>query len=1128
MKQYRIIQCVVVMAAKNLANTYKKLSDIEHVLHAPDTYIGSIDPDVMKNWVIENEQMIHKDITWTPGLYKCFDEGIVNARDHYIRMGTQPDEHGVKLIEVNIDQKTGMITIFNDGNGIDVAQHPEHNIWIPEMIFGHLRSSTNYTKDDKRIVGGKNGLGFKLVLIYSVWGQIETVDHKRGLKYTQTFKNNLSVIEKPIVRKCNRKPYTQVSFIPDYARFKMEGLSDDMFALLKRRMYDIAAVTDRSVRVKFNKEVIPIRTFENYVKLYVDNKEYVYEKSTPRWEYAVCLSPFGEFAQISFVNGINTSKGGKHVDFITNKIVRKLVALIEKKKKTTVKSTTIKEQLMIFVNCIVENPSFDSQIKDYMSTPVAQFGSTCTVSDKFIDKLAKLGIMDVALSLSAAKQIDAAKKTDGKKVKTIRGIPKLIDANFAGGSHSEQCTLILCEGDSAKSGIVSGLSKNDRNTIGIYPLKGKLMNVRDASISKITQNTEICDIKKILGLTSDKKMEKNANLRYGKVLFMTDQDLDGSHIKGLGVNMFQSMWPTIAANFLGFMNTPILKAKKGNQELCFYNEAEYETWKQTASTGWKIKYYKGLGTSTATEFKEYFRTKKLVQFVNENDKCTDALDLVFSKSRANDRKEWLGQYDREQVLDTSQDKVSFNNFVHKELIHFSKYDCERSIPNVMDGLKTSQRKILFAALKRKLTQEIKVAQFAGYVSEHTLYHHGEASLNKAIVGMAQDYIGSNNINLLLPGGQFGTRLQGGKDSASERYIFTQLNSITEKIFIHSDTKILNYLEDDGIPVEPDFYVPIIPMVLVNGSRGIGTGFSTEVLSYDPLAIITYLQDKINDTPSNVTFTPYYKGYKGTIEQIEPHKYKFIGCYTKTGKDTIHISELPIGTWTEDYKQHLENLMEGNKKQRQYVKEYNDMSTDTSVDFTVTLTKGTLDELKTEEIEKIFGLSNTKSTNNMHLFDDMQRMRKFNKVEDIIDVYYPVRLHHYELRKQYLLKAIEREVMILKNKARFIEEQCADKLDLRRKSKDTISQLLSTRGYDKLDGDANYQYLINMPMCAVIEENIQKLRKEYCEKQKQLETLQATSTKQMWLTELTELKTEYIEASSKKDESKPKTRKKKTQ
>ena len=215
----------------------------------------------------------------------------------------------------------------------------------------------------------------------------------------------------------------------------------------------------------------------------------------------------------------------------------------------------------------------------------------------------------------------------------------------------------------------------------------------------------------------------------------------------------------------------------------------------------------------------------------------DAIDMVFNKKRAEDRKEWLGKYERESFLDTSKTEIPFEDFINFEMNHFSKYDCDRSIPNLMDGLKTSQRKILFAAFKKGLKSEIKVAQFAGYVSEHSAYHHGEQSLMGAIVGMAQDYVGSNNIGVLMPNGQFGTRLAGGKDSASERYIFTQLNSITRKIYPQMDDNVLKYLDDDGTLVEPIYYAPIIPMVLVNGSRGIGTGFSTDIMSYNPIDII---------------------------------------------------------------------------------------------------------------------------------------------------------------------------------------------------------------------------------------------------------------------------------------------------
>jgi DNA topoisomerase-2 len=448
-------------------------------------------------------------------------------------------------------------------------------------------------------------------------------------------------------------------------------------------------------------------------------------------------------------------------------------------------------------------------------------------------------------------------------------------------------------------------------------MKGKILNVRGEIVKKITENKEIAEIKKILGLETGKTYDTiedvHKQLRYGKVLFMTDQDLDGSHIKGLGINLFQSEWKSLSfiPGFIGFMNTPILKAKKGSQELNFYNDGEYNQWKQDeeASKGWKIKYYKGLGTSTGKEFREYFEKKKIVEF-EHTEKSDDVIDMVFNKKRADDRKDWLKQYDRDAYLDTTKSVVSYDEFINRELIHFSKYDCDRSIPNIMDGLKISLRKILFAAFKKNLTTEIKVAQFSGYVSEHSGYHHGEASLNGAIVGMAQNFVGSNNINLLLPNGQFGTRLQGGKDSASERYIFTMLNSLTRYIFPQQDDTVLNYLNDDGILVEPEYYVPIIPFALINGISGIGTGFSCNIAPYNPKNVIVYLKNKLTNKTNSADFVPYYEGFRGTIAKIADQKFLIKGLYEKISDDKIRITELPVGTWTMPYISFLESLMDG--------------------------------------------------------------------------------------------------------------------------------------------------------------------------------------------------------------------------
>ena len=188
---------------------------------------------------------------------------------------------------------------------------------------------------------------------------------------------------------------------------------------------------------------------------------------------------------------------------------------------------------------------------------------------------------------------------------------------------------------------------------------------------------------------------------------MTDQDLDGSHIKGLAINLFEAEWSTLSRvpGFMCFMNTPIVKAHKGTQTRVFYNDGDYNVWKeQNDTSGWKIKYYKGLGTSTGKEFKEYFAEKKFVTLTHEGDATTNVIDMVFNKKRPDDRKDWLGSYDRGLYLDTNKPAISVDEFVHRDLIHYSKYDCDRSIPNLMDGFKISLRKIMFSAFKKPLTK----------------------------------------------------------------------------------------------------------------------------------------------------------------------------------------------------------------------------------------------------------------------------------------------------------------------------------------------------------------------------------------------------------------------------------------
>ena len=1122
----------------NLSAQYQRKTDKEHVLDNPDTYIGSVENVDSEQWVFDDKtkKNVLKSIQYIPGLYKLFDEGIVNSRDHVIRMlqNKNSKKKLVSFIDVAIEKENGKITLTNDGNGIDVAMHPEEKLWIPEMIFGHLRTSTNYDKNEKKIVGGKNGFGFKLVLIWSKWGYIETVDHTRGLKYCQTFHDNLEKIDPPVITKTtSQKAYTKVSFIPDFKRLGLSGFSQDMIDLMVKRVYDIGAVTDQThkkIKVILNGETLPIKNFSQYLDLYIgtkDENKRVYESINERWEYAVALSPNHEFMQVSFVNGISTSKGGKHIDYILGQIVRKLCAYIEKKKKITCNSATIKEQIVLFVRCDIENPSFDSQTKDYMNTPSSKFGSQCTVSDSFIEKVAKMGVMEMACQLTETKEAGKTKKKlDGTKSKNIRGIPNFVDANFAGTENSKDCVLILAEGLSAMSGIVSGLKSDDRNYIGIYPLKGKVLNVRGAT-KDLTENRELSDLIKILGLrignTYQSMSEIHKNLRYSQVMIMSDQDLDGSHIKGLCINLFHTMWPSLVEvdGFISFMNTPILRATKGNQTLRFYNDGEYAKWKdslpnQTAK-GWHLKYFKGLGTSTATEFKEYFANKKVVEFTYDKDRTNNTVDMVFNKKRAEDRKKWLENYDKDVYLDTTKKQVDYDSFFHKEMVHFSVYDCERSIPNMVDGLKTSLRKILYCAFKRRLTHEIKVAQFSGYVSENSAYHHGEASLNGAIVNMAQTFVGSNNLNLLVPNGQFGTRLKGGEDSASERYIFTLLNPMTRYIFPEADDIVLDYMDDDGQLVEPTYYVPIIPFCLMNGITGIGTGFSCSIPSYNPIDVISYLQQKLENLTPDVNLIPYYEGFKGTVTPIESNqKYLIKGVYEVLDKDKILITELPIGTWTMNYLTFLEELIDGDKKKKtgSIVKDFTNMSTEMHVHITVHFEKGKLNELQgsfdangISGLEKILKLTTTVSTTNMNMFNENKQLHKYSNVEEIIDAYYDVRMTMYGKRKAAQVKIMKERVKELSNRARFILEVVTNTIDLRKfKNDEEVDRALELKQYDKHND--KYDYLTHMPMNNMTQSRVEKNQNEKEQVIRELDVLERMQLSTMWKEELDILGSEY--------------------
>ncbi|EDO08045.1 DNA gyrase/topoisomerase family protein [Babesia bovis T2Bo] len=1131
------------MAAKQktIEQRYQKKSQLEHILLRPDTYIGNTEMLTQQMWVYNQEakRMLYEPVTFIPGLYKIFDEILVNAADVHARQQSDPSLTRMTCIKVNFNATTGAITVFNDGEPIPVEIHKEHNVYVPEMIFGELLTSDNYDDEDGRITGGRNGFGAKLTNIFSKSFSVTCADSKRHKQFAMKWESNMTRVASPAkVGSYHGKDFVKVTFIPDYERFGIPTMDEGTLKVLLKRVYDVAGTT--GLRVYWNDERLGISDFKQYVGLYFEDDPTVvkvYDKAH-RWEVMVSATDGSGFQQVSFVNNITTLKGGSHVQHVLEPLVTALTNKVKSKNKDGVelKPYQIKNYIFLFVNCQIVNPTFDSQTKETLTTKPAKFGSKYIMNPKAVAQILKSTLTERILSFAQGRlNIELKKKMKvTKAVNRLTGIPKLEDANNAGTRHARNCTLILTEGDSAKTSCLAGLSVVGRDNYGVFPLKGKLLNVRDASYKQLVQNAEIQNILKIMGLDVSKKEQTTPDgLRYGSIMIMTDQDYDGSHIKGLLINLLHYFWPKMiqCRGFIREFVTPIIKATKGDSVLSFFTVQDYVRWVQSTNVaGWKIKYYKGLGTSTDKEFKEYFVNiqQHLIDFIYEDNADDDSIDLAFNKKRVDDRKLWMQSYEHGTTVDHSIKKLRYTDFINKELIQFSIYDTERSIPSVVDGWKPGQRKVLFGCLKRNLVGECKVAQLTGYVAEHSAYHHGEASLQQTIINMAQNFVGSNNINVLEPCGQFGSRKEGGKDASAARYIFTKLNPITRLIFVEEDDNILEYQNEEGQTIEPMYYIPTIPMVLVNGSEGIGTGFSSQIPNYNPLDIIDNLKRYLNNVDMK-PMVPWYHKFTGEIEPNDKGGFDCLGNYQWLDENgLLEITELPIRKWTHDYRVFLESLEQGVNGKEPLILGFVDNSTHESVHFTLNVNPECIEEVINEGVDKVFKLRTSIATTNMTLFDANKKLKRYSNELEIIRDFAAVRLATYEKRKTYLINNLKLLLRRISNQVRFIHMVVNEELVLFKKAKATLVAELRDLGFDSntdiLKGSeepstlnepvtpsrrsgtqdapgADYNYLLNMPLWSLTLEQVQKLNEEHAQKENQLRILLETTATDMWMDDL---------------------------
>lgn len=1174
------------------------LSDREHVLIRPNMYIGEITnvPDTLYIYDNETNSIKEKEINYNAGLFKIFDEILDNAVDE-----TEKDKT-CNIIKVNIDND--VISIFNNGLGIDIIKDEKENIFIPQLLFGYLRTSTNYDDTKERNVSGMNGIGAKGTNIFSEYFKIDIVSNNK--QYLQTFKNNMADVEKPIIKVVkNKQSYVKIEFKPDYKRFGLTELSEDMQQLFKKRVYDVAFYLMNKVKVYFNDQLINIKSFDDYINLYFKDKESknIVKFQNKKWKIALIYDSNCGFKNISIVNGLTVNKGGNHIKHIINQILNSetgVVSLINKKHKDLkIRPAYIKDNITLIVSCIIDKPKFNSQSKEELTNNITKTNGV-QLPEEFMTNLMKSDLIDDIVKTAMFKESQTLTKTDGKKGRR-EIIEKYNPAGWAGGPKSSECLLIITEGDSAKTFGLWGIKQyeqqygNGFNKFGIFPIRGKMLNVLNASTQQIVKNNEITNIKKIIGLEQNKiyNNETAKKLNYGGILILTDQDLDGFHISGLVINFIHTFWRELLQvdGFIKTLQTPILKAFKKNSKqkpLIFYHQSDYNKWvNETENINqYDIKYYKGLGTSTKEEAMESFedfdnkvlvykwetqtlersslmnieqkslspsseseskKTKtKQKKIIVEPTISDNAIDLAFNGDRVEDRKVWLSHYNPESVYESRNGEIPYSQYFDNNFIHFSNYDNIRSIPSITDGLKPSQRKILYTVIKKniKKANNIKVSQLANKVSELTCYLHGEVSLSEAIVNMAQQFVGTNNINLLYPLGNFGTRNQGGKDSAATRYIFTYGNTILDKIFRKEDQVILkNRIEENEI-IEPYNYYSIIPMPLINGAVGIGTGYSTKIPQFNPLDVIDNLINLIEKEELLKPLRPWYYGFNGLIKKItQKGQTNFISIgkckinnSMRNGK--IIISELPVGTWTEDYVNDIKRKIIADKanekadKEEVIFKDIENKSSPDDVNITLTVSptfiqdyqRNLYDEnnnyinidgqdISIQLLQKLKLITPLNITN-MYLYDFDGKIKKYETPEDVIIDFFNNRQIKYIERKKIYIQILENELNLLKWRIKFIEDYLNRVVIVERKKKIEVIKQLEDLQYPKLDIDyksenKSYNYITDIKLFDLTEEKLKELNDKFETKLKELEEYKKTKSLNIWKKELIELRELYI-------------------
>lgn len=1096
---------------------YQALDERDHLLKRPETYVGSVITTTRDRYLWDfgvQRFTYQRALPYNEALLKIIFEVIDNAVDNTFR------DPPTRKISVQVQGNS--IIVANDGACVPVVEADLGNgskDWIPSTIFGVPRSGSNFHEERQGI--GMNGIGVKATNILSKEFSIQCYDTERSLLFKQSWCDNMGTRSEAVVKSASKKPsmVTIVKFTPDMTYFNDQGSMVELVDIEKQlggwiysKLLAISTThPNQKLDIKYNDKKLTCHNFKSYIGCFSDN--FYYERVSDNVEVGFYVVPGNElvgYQHQSFVNGQQTtSDGSVHTLAAKNKLVSAITTQIYKKvngakdANVHISGAQIVESIHLFISARVQNPKFTSQTKVELagpSVPVAWDAKKVLNYLKnshgdFMSGLQQqlVGKMDAKLNKAM---------TSKTKHSTIH-VPKLDDAHQAGTAKSEDTTLFLVEGDSAKTMVSIGMSVIGRKKYGVFPLKGKLLNAVGASKKKLSENQEITHLLKIIGLQfgkSYKTKEERKQLRYGRVCILTDADVDGMHITGLIIAFINQYWPSLVEDgtFLQRFITPIIKVVSGGATKFFYTMRQYEEYIESVPLSRRksmfVQHLKGLGTSLKADTLSYFKefvghTKKF-----DSDGETGQLLLnIFDPTASQWRKDWLMAPYNGPKLEYTKTAPSMNisTFLQSEMHEYSLYNIKRSIPSAVDGLKVSQRKLLHYALSKKSKTPVKVAQLAGMAASETNYAHGEVSLQGTLVNMAQSFSGSNNFPLFTEDGAFGSRLCNGGDAASPRYIFTKLRDNVGDLIDIVD--VLNYLEEENSKVEPEHFVPALPLVLLNGANGIGTGFRAMLPCFRLESIVEYVQylnqPDIYQKPHN-PLVPYYNGTYKTNDKttVDQKSWIFRGQFEVKSKTVVHVTEIPIGISIDDYKEKvLQKLVEKSIIQKYVV----DHVSENEPKFIVTVQDSSV------ITEEILGLVQTITKSCMNLLDTSGVVRQFRTPEEIIEYWFSVRSSYLEKQRVYTIGELSKGLSVERAKLEFISKVVQREISLQ--ECESLEAEIS-RHCPSIPKDL-YGTLVQLPIQAFTQQRISNLKRHISQLETQICTWQSTTTKAMVVTSL---------------------------